>query len=216
MTSTTAALQLELFELAMPLIAKAHAATTSTLSSAFVRVAVELAQAVQTHKTMTGAEKLKVVQTVLRECVKESAKTYGISDDVQTALYKTIDTVVPEVIAIAIDVSRSKYSFKKPTVGCVARFVALFCRAAAIVEPVSSVAMAVAVTAEAVSEKESVAEVAETVVAAAVVVPDIATEIPAAPTEPAVAVAPSESASAPVTPQDIQPEVQQSPDEAAK
>lgn len=104
-------------------------------TQSFLRLAVRLATEINKEPGLKGSMKLAQVQGVLRMALAEPVVSEKLSPELVASLTMMIDTVVPEAITIAVQVSRGEISFKKPTVGCVASLCGLFCRAAIAAAP---------------------------------------------------------------------------------
>jgi hypothetical protein len=149
----------------------ADAVTTQSL----MRIAVVLATAVNKAPGLRGAEKQKLVLDALREVLATPMVADQMDDSAKAVLKDVIDNIIPQTLALVVEAGRSG-ALKKPTVGCVGSFAALFCRSAASAVAKAGVAP-VAVT-QALETAAVVVDVA--------VVADSEQAAPAAePTEPA-------------------------------
>ncbi len=104
----------------------ADAPTTQSL----MRIAVVLATAVNKAPGLRGAEKQKLVLDALREVLATPMVADQLDDSAKAVLKEVIDNIIPQTLALVVEAGRSG-ALKKPTVGCVGSFAALFCRSAA-------------------------------------------------------------------------------------
>ena len=104
----------------------ADAPTTQSL----MRIAVVLATAVNKAPGLRGAEKQKLVLDALREVLATPMVADQLDDSAKAVLKDVIDNIIPQTLALVVEAGRSG-ALKKPTVGCVGSFAALFCRSAA-------------------------------------------------------------------------------------
>ncbi len=168
----------------------ADAVTTQSL----MRIAVVLATAVNKASGLKGLEKQKLVLDALREVLATPVIAEKLDDAAKAILVDAIDNIIPQTLALVVEAGRSG-ALKKPTVGCVGSFAALFCRSAArhvvAVGAPAEVASGLAVAADAVSvavavaDNEQAAPVAETTEQQA---PTSASEEPSQPQDSAEAV----------------------------
>ena len=148
----------------------ADAVTTQSL----MRIAVVLATAVNKASGLKGLEKQKLVLDALREVLATPVIAEKLDDAAKAILADAIDNIIPQTLALVVEAGRSG-ALKKPTVGCVGSFAALFCRSAARhvvavgapAEVASGLAVATALAdavsvAVAVADNEQAAPVAET------------------------------------------------------
>jgi hypothetical protein len=171
----------------------ADAVTTQSL----MRIAVVLATAVNKASGLKGLEKQKMVLDALREVLATPVIAEKLDDAAKAILADAIDNIIPQTLALVVEAGRSG-ALKKPTVGCVGSFAALFCRSAARhvvavgapAEVASGLAVATALAdavsvAVAVADNEQAAPVAETTEQQA---PTSASEEPSQPQDNAEAV----------------------------
>jgi hypothetical protein len=125
--SAAALTQLALTELG------ADAPTTATI----MRVAARLAASVNSWPGLRGSEKQQVVLSTLREVLTSEAIRSRMGPAAHATLLATLDTVVPETLALVVAAGRGEIDVRKPTVGCMGRVAALVCRAVAVAAPLS-------------------------------------------------------------------------------
>jgi hypothetical protein len=163
----------------------ADVVTTQSL----MRIAVVLATAVNKAPGLPGLEKQKLVIDALREVLATPMISDQLDATAKAVLADVIDNIIPQTLALVVEAGRSG-ALKKPTVGCVGSFAALFCRSAA---------SAVAKSGTAPVEVAQALTAAATVVESVAVVVDTEPVAPAAETsEPAVTQVEPEQTSASV------------------
>lgn len=115
------------------LVAQAIAAFTGSAVppsvQSVMRVAVALAQDVNRLPGLKGRERLELVQRILREALSSP----DVKDRVPADVLDAVNTIIPETLTLVVGASRGEFSLKRPSVGCVASFAAVLCRAAATV-----------------------------------------------------------------------------------
>jgi hypothetical protein len=164
--SAAALTQLALTELG------ADAPTTATV----MRVAARLAASVNSWPGLRGSEKQQVVLSTLREVLTSEAIRSRMEPAAHATLLATLDTVVPETLALVVAAGRGEIDVRKPTIGCVGRVAALVCRAVAVAAPLSEdERRALGLAANAVSEAANVAEAAAAVPSSPVAEPAVPT-----------------------------------------
>jgi hypothetical protein len=104
----------------------ADVVTTQSL----MRVAVILATAVNKAPGLKGLEKQKLVLDALREVLATPMIADQLDETAKAVLADVVDNIIPHTLALVVEAGRSG-ALKKPTVGCVGSFAALFCRSAA-------------------------------------------------------------------------------------
>ncbi len=104
----------------------ADTVTTQSL----MRIAVVLATAVNKAPVLRGAEKQKLVLDALREVLATPMVADQLDATATGILQDAINNIIPQTLALVVEAGRSG-ALKKPTVGCVGSFAALFCRSAA-------------------------------------------------------------------------------------
>ena len=102
-----------------------------------MRVAARLAATVNSWPGLRGSEKQQIVISTLREVLTSEPIRTRMSADDHAKLLATLDTVVPETLALVVAAGRGEIDVRKPTVGCVGRVAALVCRAVAVAAPLS-------------------------------------------------------------------------------
>ena len=100
-----------------------------------MRVATRLASTVNSWPGLRGSEKQTIVLTTLREVLTSEAVRSRMEPAAHATLLATVDTVVPETLALVVAASRGELDLRRPSVGCAARFAALLCRAVAVAAP---------------------------------------------------------------------------------
>lgn len=98
-----------------------------------MRLAVTLAQDANKFQGIKGRDRLDLVLKALREVLTTTAITQKIPPEVLVGLREVINTIIPETITLVVEASRGGYDLKRPSVGCVASLLALFCKSAAAV-----------------------------------------------------------------------------------
>jgi hypothetical protein len=93
-----------------------------------LRIGVTLAQEVNKASALPGRAKLDLVVHALRGLLEEPTVRARLSPEVAATLQGIVRDVIPETISLVVDASRGAFQLKKPSVGCVARIAALFCR----------------------------------------------------------------------------------------
>lgn len=128
-----------------------------------MRIGVTLAQEVNKANGMSGRAKLDLVTRALRGLLQEPAVRSRLAPEVAAALDGIVKDVIPETISLVVDASRGAFQLKKPSVGCVAGVVALFCRQAAAHVPgdVGKMAAQAAAVADVISVDVDIAKPAE-------------------------------------------------------
>ena len=74
-----------------------------------IPTALKIGQHVETLKELKGADKLKLVQSVLRVLISKSET----SEEVQTVARRFVDDVLPPVMSAAVLVSKGEFSLQK-------------------------------------------------------------------------------------------------------
>ena len=74
-----------------------------------IPAALKVGQHVETLKELKGADKLKLVQSVLRVLISKS----GISEEEQSVARRFVDDVLPPVLRAAVLVSKGEFSLQK-------------------------------------------------------------------------------------------------------
>jgi hypothetical protein len=120
-------------------------------AQSLMRLAVDLAQDANKFQGLKGADRLALVLSALREVLTTTAITQKIPPEALKAMREVVETVIPETITLVVAASRGGYDLKRPSVGCVASFVALFCRTVAATAPAGSQIASVAGAAQAVA-----------------------------------------------------------------
>lgn len=120
-------------------------------AQSLMRLAVVLAEDVNKLQGLKGSERLALVLSALREVVTTTAVTQKIPPEALKALREVVDNVIPETITLVVAASRGGYDLKRPSVGCVASFVALFCRTVAATAPAGSQVAQIAAASQAVA-----------------------------------------------------------------
>ena len=131
-------------------------ATTPTAQS-LMRLAVSLAQDANKIQGLKGRQRLELVLKALREVLTTTAINQKIPPDVLRGLREVVDTVIPETITLVVEASRGGYDLKRPSVGCVASLLALFCRSAAVIAAGNPAVAQAAAAAAAVSQSVATA-----------------------------------------------------------
>jgi hypothetical protein len=159
----------------------ADAPTTAVV----MRVAARLATTVNSWPGLHGSEKQTIVLATLREVLTSEAVRSRMEPAAHATLLATVDTVVPETLALVVAAGRGEIDLRRPSVGCAARFAALLCRAVAVAAPLSE------------EERRTLGMVASAVssVADPVVAPGDAPAVPAVADPASPAVPPSEKES---------------------
>ena len=117
-----------------------------------MRIGVSLAQEVNKASALSGRAKLDLVVRALRGLLAEPVIRGRLTPEVAAALDGIVRDVIPETISLVVDASRGAFQLKKPTVGCVARILAILCRQAAASHPaLAPVASHVTVLADTIS-----------------------------------------------------------------
>jgi hypothetical protein len=118
-----------------------------------MRIGITLAQEVNKATALSGRAKLDLVIRVLRDLLAEPVIHGRLTPEVAATLDGIVRDVIPETISLVVDASRGSFQLKKPTVGCVARVLALLCRQAAAHVPgdAGKIATQVAVVVDTVS-----------------------------------------------------------------
>jgi hypothetical protein len=118
-----------------------------------MRIGIGLAQEVNKASALSGRAKLDLVVRALRGLLAEPVIRGRLTPEVAAALDGIVQDVIPETISLVVDASRGAFQLKKPSVGCVARILAILCRQAAAHVPgdVGKMAAQAAVIADAVS-----------------------------------------------------------------
>jgi hypothetical protein len=102
-------------------------------AQSLIRLAVALAQDANKFQGIKGRDRLDLVLKALREVLTTTAINQKIPPEVLKGLREVIDTIIPETITLVVDASRGSFDLKRPSVGCVASLLALFCKSAAAV-----------------------------------------------------------------------------------
>lgn len=123
----------------------ASVGATNPTAQSLMRLAVTLAQDANKFQGIKGRDRLDLVLKALREVLATAAINQRIPPDVLKGLREVIETVIPETITLVVDASRGSFDLKRPSVGCVASFAALFCKSAAAVTGSPALAQAAAV-----------------------------------------------------------------------
>jgi hypothetical protein len=118
-----------------------------------MRIGIALAQEVNKATALSGRAKLDLVVRVLRGLLAEPVIRGRLTPEVIATLEGVVQDVIPETISLVVDASRGAFQLKKPTVGCVARILALLFRQAAASVPgdVGKMAAQAAVLADVIS-----------------------------------------------------------------
>jgi phage baseplate assembly protein W len=119
-----------------------------------MRIAVTLAQEANKATGLPGRAKLDLVVHALRDLLATPVVAERLSPEVAATLRGLVDTVIPETISLVVEASRGAFSLKKPSIGCLAGVVALFCRQAAAHGPAQLSQIAAQVDQVAKAEKE--------------------------------------------------------------
>lgn len=90
-----------------------------------MQLAVALAQDVNKLPSLKGSERLEIVLEALREILATPAVAGKISGDNKAHIAHTVDTVIPELIALTVSASRGGIALRKPSLA--ARLCAVFC-----------------------------------------------------------------------------------------
>jgi hypothetical protein len=90
--------------------------TKTPTPNGFMRLAVTLAQEVNSIKVLAGNEKKAVVLDILKQAVQKCP----VPEAQKTELLDLLKTVVPATLDIAVSVARGGFSLAKPKVGCFA------------------------------------------------------------------------------------------------
>ena len=102
-----------------------------------MRVAVRLAAAVNSWPGLRGSEKQGIVVGVLRDVLTSDTVRSRMAAADHEILVATLDTVVPETLALVVAAGRGEIDLRRPTVGCVGRIASLLCRVTAVAVPLS-------------------------------------------------------------------------------
>lgn len=97
-----------------------------------LRLSVKLAQAANNLKGLSGSDKLSLVLSTLRETLNEPLVKEKLGAEEHAKLIALVDTVIPETLTLVIAAGRGEIDLRKPSLGCLARFAPLFCRAATV------------------------------------------------------------------------------------
>ncbi len=179
-----------------------HLGTDVPTAQNLIRIAVQLAQSINTATGLSGREKLDHVIRTLRELLAVPAVAERLTPAQRDQLLSVVNDVIPETISLVVEASRGAYQLKKPSVGCVAHWAALLCRAASVHGPAQfqavtgQIAGAAAAVEQQHSEKEPPREpVAEPKELASVILHENTTDNTAPPagtiSEPAASPSPS-------------------------
>ena len=96
-----------------------------------MRIGITLAQEVNKASALSGRAKLDLVVRALRGLLAEPVIRGRLTPEVAASLDGIVQDVIPETISLVVDASRGAFQLKKPSVGCVARILAILCRQAA-------------------------------------------------------------------------------------
>lgn len=153
-------------------------------AQSLMRLAVALAQDVNRLPGLKGRERLEIVLKILREVLATPAIASRIPTEIKPVLDNVVDQIIPETLTLVVGASRGEFALQRPSVGCIARLGALFCRtAAAVVGPGTAVGgQAFAAVAE---QAAAVAAVAPPAPASSPATGILEIRQPEAPTEPA-------------------------------
>jgi hypothetical protein len=130
-------------------------------AQSLMRLAVTLAQDANKFQGLKGADRLALVLSALREVLTTTAITQKIPPEALKALREVVDSVIPETITLVVAASRGGFDLKRPSVGCIAAFVALFCRTVAATAPAGSQIAQIAAASQAVASTVAAATPAE-------------------------------------------------------
>jgi hypothetical protein len=97
-----------------------------------LRLSVKLAQAANDLKGLSGADKMSLVLSTLRETLNDPLVKDKMGAEEHVKLIALVDTVIPETLTLVIAAGRGEIDLRKPSVGCLARFAPLFCRAVTV------------------------------------------------------------------------------------
>ena len=160
--------------------------TTQTV----MRVAVSLAAQVNRAAGLRGREKAELVLTAIRQALATQQLKGRLSTEAHAALLATVDTVVPETLALVVAAGRGELDFRRPSVGCLAAIARALCRSAAAVAVASpspeaaQIAAAIGIAEKATTALETAAATASGIVAELAPAPAPATDSTATPTAP--------------------------------
>jgi len=146
-------------------------------TQSLMRIAVVLATTINKAPGLKGIEKQKLVLDALREVLAAPLIADQLDESAKAVMADVINNIIPQTLALVVEAGRSG-ALKKPTVGCVGSFVALFCRSAA-----SAVVASKAVPVEVAQALSAGAAVVESI---SVVVDSEQVAPVAEPTEPVV------------------------------
>jgi hypothetical protein len=141
--------------------------TTQTV----MRVAVSLAAMVNKAAGLRGREKAELVISAIRQALANPEIKGRVSAEAHAALLATVDTVVPETLALVVAAGRGELDFRRPSVGCLAAIARALCRSAAAVAVVAppreaaQVAAAIGIAEKATTALETAAATASEIVA---------------------------------------------------
>jgi hypothetical protein len=129
-------------------------------AQSLMRIGITLAQEVNKASALPGRAKLDLVTRALRGLLEEPTVRARLSPEVLVTLQGIVQDVIPETISLVVDASRGAFQLKKPSVGCVARVAALFCRhvAASVPGDVGKMAAQAAQVAETVASSTATPE----------------------------------------------------------
>jgi len=151
-------------------VAHGNGVTTVVTPTAqsLMRIAVTLAQEANKATGLPGRAKLDLVIHALRDLLATPVVAERLSPEAAASLHGLVDTVIPETISLVVEASRGAFALKKPSIGCLAGVVALFCRQAAAHGPaqLSQVATQIATAADQVAKDEKEPDVATLTTAA--------------------------------------------------
>jgi len=155
-----------------------------------MRVAVSLAAMVNKAAGLRGREKAELVLSAIRQALATPEIKGRLPAEAHAALLATVDTVVPETLALVVAAGRGELDFRRPSVGCLAAIARALCRSAAAVAvatpspEAAQIAAAIGIAEKATTALETAAATASEIVAELAPAPAPSTDSTGAPTTP--------------------------------